>query len=102
MYDCNFILATMKCIIIGFIFWLQNCIVLQNAVASLWLRVHDLFSHHVPKEDRHLVFTLIRSIILGQFGNLGMLRKHFFNFIKSHTIAEDISYRLNIVVLICM
>ncbi|XP_060838182.1 tuberin isoform X2 [Rhopalosiphum padi] len=68
----------------------------ENAVASLWLRVHDLFSHHVPKEQRHLVFNLIRSIILGQFGNLGMLRKHFFNFIKSHTIAEDISYRLEL------
>lgn len=56
----------------------------------------------MPSEHRHMVFSLIKSIILGQFGNLGILRKHFFNFIKNHNIAEDISYRLNIVVLICM
>lgn len=48
-----------------------------------------------------MVFSFIKSIILGQFASLGILRKHFFNFIKNHNIAEDISYRLNIVVQIC-
>lgn len=76
--------------------------ILQDAVASLWVEVHDLFSTNVATEHRHSVLSLIKSIILGQFGNLGILRKHFFNFIKNHNIAEDISYRLNIVVLICM
>lgn len=81
---------------------LKNVFILQNAVASLWVEVHDLFSSNIAKEDRHLVFEFIKSIILGQFGSLGILRKHFFNFIKNHNIAEDLSYRLNIVVLICM
>lgn len=75
---------------------------MQNAIASLWMEIHDLFNKNVPKEHRHLVFVFVKSIIQGQFGHLGMLRQHFFNFIKNHNNAEDISYRLKIVVLICM
>lgn len=66
------------------------------------MAVHDLLNENIPKEQRHLVFSLMKSIIQGQYGDLGMLRKHFFNFIKNHNNAEDISYRLKIVALICM
>ncbi|VVC44066.1 Rap GTPase activating protein domain,Tuberin,Armadillo-like helical,Armadillo-type [Cinara cedri] len=69
----------------------------ENAVASLWIEIHDLFNKNVPKEHRHLVFAFVKSIIQGQFGNLGMLRQHFFNFIKNHNNAEDISYRLELI-----
>lgn len=74
----------------------------QNAVAAIWMHVYDLFSQNINTDKRHLVFDLIKSIIQGQFGSLGMLRRHFFNFIKTHNIPEDISHRLKIVVLICM
>jgi len=74
-------------------------LILQNAIASLWVDVHDLFSANVPPETRHSVFSFIKAIIIGQFSSLGILRKHFFNFIKYHNIADDLPYRLDLLLL---
>lgn len=59
--------------------------------------MEDLFSSEVSRENRHVVFYFIKCIIVGQYETLGVMRKHIFNFIKSHNIVEDLSCRLNIV-----
>ncbi|XP_050444478.1 tuberin [Adelges cooleyi] len=68
----------------------------ENAVETLWTLVQDLFSNDVAKEHRNIAFSFIKNIIIGQYETLGIMRKHIFNFIKSHEIAEDLSCRLEL------
>ncbi|XP_050540898.1 tuberin-like isoform X2 [Daktulosphaira vitifoliae] len=68
----------------------------DKAVETLWTLVKDLLSSDVAKEHRNVVFTFIKCIIVGQYETLGIMRKHIFNFIKSHNIVEDLSCRLEL------
>lgn len=64
-------------------------IFVQYAIQRLWLSIKDLLEPSVPMEIRHYVFGFIRSLIGGQYEELGMLRAHFLKVVDEHDIRED-------------
>ncbi|XP_072035978.1 tuberin-like isoform X2 [Amphiura filiformis] len=68
----------------------------DNGIETLWLCISDLLDPKLPTESRHLVLNFIKCIIMGQHDRLGLMREHFFNILRNHSIFEDLPLRLDL------
>jgi len=69
----------------------------EHGVELLWVKVSDLMENSVEKEVRQSVLSFFIDLTLGQFNNLEMMRPQFFRFLKLHSLAEDLEYRIEFI-----
>lgn len=66
---------------------------LQYAVQAIWKAVRDLLQPQQPSDVRQAVLRFTRSLVAGQYSELGVMRAHFFKVIQTHRIEEDAQQR---------
>lgn len=66
---------------------------LQYAVQTIWKSVRDLLQPQQPPDVRQAVLHFTRSLVVGQYSELGMMRAQFFKVIQTHRIEEDAQQR---------
>jgi len=69
----------------------------EHGVELLWVKVSDLLDPNVEKEVRQSVLSFFVDLTIGQFNSLEMMRPQFFRFLKGHTLAEDLEYRIEFI-----
>lgn len=62
----------------------------DDGAETLWLLVHDLFTFD-GIEERQTALMFLKSLIIGQYERLGMLRVYIFEIIKDSPYKEDTS-----------
>jgi tuberous sclerosis protein 2 len=68
----------------------------EHAVEAIWVAIQDLVQPTHSLEVREIVLTFLKSLILGQYDHLQLLRDHFFRVVATHNIEEDFGCRLDI------
>lgn len=66
---------------------------LQYAVQAIWKAVRDLLQPQQPSDVRQAVLRFTRSLVAGQYSELGVMRAHFFKVIQTHRMEEDAQQR---------
>lgn len=65
-------------------------------IKKLWDLTKDLIVPHKPAEQRQTALVFYQKLIQGQYENLSIMRGHFFRVIENHEVAEDITFRLEL------